>query len=154
MKLEIGGDEKLEAPRAAVWSALNDPAVLETCIPGCRTMTETGPDEYSIDMQLRVASVGGGFGGAVALSDKVPPTNCRITVSGSGTLGHGTGTAAFELVEVTPETTRLVYSGSGEIGGLVAGVGQRILKGVAKHLTGRFFAALRKGLQADVAAAD
>ena len=36
------------------------------------------------------------------------------------------------------------YNGEGEIGGLVAGVGQRILKGVAKHLIGQFFKALRK----------
>ena len=36
------------------------------------------------------------------------------------------------------------YSGEGEIGGLVAGVGQRILKGVSKYLIGQFFTALRR----------
>ena len=37
--------------------------------------------------------------------------------------------------------------GAGEIGGLVAGVGQRILSSVSKHLVGRFFVALRKELE-------
>ena len=38
----------------------------------------------------------------------------------------------------------VTYQGVGEIGGLVAGVGQRILSSVSKHLIGRFFTALRK----------
>jgi carbon monoxide dehydrogenase subunit G len=40
------------------------------------------------------------------------------------------------------------YSGEGEIGGLVAGVGQRILKGVAKHLIRQFFTSLRREVTA------
>jgi hypothetical protein len=40
------------------------------------------------------------------------------------------------------------YAGEGEIGGLVAGVGQRILKGVAKHLIGQFFVSLRRAVAA------
>ena len=40
------------------------------------------------------------------------------------------------------------YSGEGEIGGLVAGVGQRILKGVAKHLIKQFFTSLRREVTA------
>jgi carbon monoxide dehydrogenase subunit G len=35
----------------------------------------------------------------------------------------------------------------GEIGVLVAGVGQRILNSVSKHLVGRFFVALRKEVE-------
>lgn len=38
----------------------------------------------------------------------------------------------------------MTYQGVGEIGGLVAGVGQRILGSVSKHLVGKFFASLRK----------
>jgi carbon monoxide dehydrogenase subunit G len=40
----------------------------------------------------------------------------------------------------------LVYEGTGEIGGLVAGVGQRVLRGVSKHLIGKFFKSVRTEL--------
>jgi len=40
------------------------------------------------------------------------------------------------------------YSGESEIGGLIAGVGQRILKGVSKYLIGQFFTALRREVAA------
>ena len=43
--------------------------------------------------------------------------------------------------------TLLIYEGSGEIGGLVAGVGQRVLRGVAKHLVAKFITAVRTELE-------
>jgi uncharacterized protein len=107
-------------------------------------MTEIAPDAYKVDMQLRVAAVGGSFEGEVALSEKQAPHTCRITVSGAGTLGHGNGEAKFEIAPQGPDASLLTYHGTGEVGGLVAGVGQRILGGVSKHLIGRFFTSLRK----------
>ena len=155
MKLDIGGAEKIEAPVEALWKALNDPIVLTRCIPGCKTMTEIAPDAYKVEMQLRVAAVGGSFEGEIALSDKDPPKACSIKVSGAGTLGHGNGSARFEIASDGPDASTLTYQGVGEIGGLVAGVGQRILSSVSKHLVGRFFVALRKEFEAaDNAASD
>lgn len=144
MKLDIGGSEVIQAPVEVLWAALNDPTVLTRCVPGCKSMTETAPDAYKVDMQLRVAAVGGSFEGEIALSDKDAPKSCSIKVSGAGTLGHGNGSARFELTPDGPNATTLTYQGIGEIGGLVAGVGQRILGSVSKHLIGKFFTALRK----------
>ena len=153
MKLDIGGEETLAAPIAEVWRLINDPAVLTRCIPGCKSMTQTAPDTYAVDMQLKVASVSGSFAGAVALADKAEPTRCRLTLSGGGTLGHAKGEASLELSALDAASTKLIYKGEGEIGGLVAGVGQRILKGVAKHLVGQFFTQFRK-VTAETTASD
>lgn len=153
MKLDIGGNEVIAAPVEALWVALNDPKVLTRCVPGCKTMTEIGPDAYKVDMQLRVAAVGGSFEGEISLLDKAAPRVCSIKVSGAGTLGHGNGTARFEIEPNGEDSSRLVYKGTGEIGGLVAGVGQRILASVSKHLIGRFFVALRKEFDAPISGA-
>jgi carbon monoxide dehydrogenase subunit G len=150
MKLDIGGVETIQVPVEALWKALNDPLVLTRCIPGCKTMTEIGPDDYKVEMQLRVAAVGGSFEGEISLSDKVAPTTCSIKVSGAGTLGHGNGGARFEFAREGSGASRLTFQGNGEIGGLVAGVGQRILSSVSKHLVGRFFVALRKELETPI----
>ncbi len=144
MKLDISGSEVVQADVESLWTALNDPVVLTRCIPGCKAMTETAPDAYKVDMQLRVAAVGGSFEGEIALSDKQPPRTCSISVSGAGSLGHGNGQAKFEITPQDDGTCLLAYQGVGEVGGLVAGVGQRILGSVSKHLIGRFFTALRK----------
>ena len=143
MKLDIGGEETFEVPLETLWRALNDPAVLKKCIPGCKDMIAQGGERFKLLLDLKVASVGGSFEGEISLSDKIPPTQCKVAVSGSGTLGQGSGSAMF-LLAVEPGRTIMRYTGEGEIGGLVAGVGQRILKGVAKHLVGQFFTALRR----------
>ena len=153
MKLDIGGNEAIPASVDALWVALNDPKVLTRCIPGCKTMTEIAPDAYKVEMQLRVAAVGGSFEGEISLSDKQAPKTCNIKVSGAGTLGHGNGTARFEIEPDGENGSQLVYKGTGEIGGLVAGVGQRILASVSKHLIGRFFVALRKEFEQPISGA-
>ena len=124
MKLDIGGNETIPASVDALWVALNDPKVLTRCVPGCKSMTEIAPDAYKVDMQLKVAAVGGSFEGEIALSDKEPPKTCSIKVSGAGTLGHGNGTARFEIEPDGENGSRLVYKGTGEIGGLVAEIGR------------------------------
>ena len=109
-------------------------------------MVPAGDDRFCLVLNLKVASVGGTFEGDISLSDKTAPSRCRINVSGAGTLGHGEGHATFALASGPDGNVMMRYAGEGEIGGLVAGVGQRILKGVAKHLIGQFFTALRRQL--------
>ena len=149
MKLDIGGEEIFEVPIESLWRALNDPAVLVKCIPGCKEMIPQGEDRFKLILNLKVASVGGSFEGAISLSDKQPPAHCKVAVSGEGSLGQGSGAATFSL-EQQPAGTLMRYNGEGEIGGLVAGVGQRILKGVSKYLIGQFFKALRREVAAPV----
>lgn len=144
MKLDISGEQEIAATQQQLWEALNDPDVLTKCIPGCKGMTEIDPDHYRLEMQLKVAAVGGSFEGEISLKDKVPPETCRINVSGEGSLGTGSGGAQFTITETEPGTSLLSYAGEGEVGGLVAGVGQRVLKSVSNHLIKQFFTALRK----------
>jgi uncharacterized protein len=148
VKLDIGGKEVIEAPLERVWASLNDPDFLTRCIPGCRNMRKVAPDKYAVQLDLKVASVGGSFEGEIALSDKTAPEQCRIAISGSGTLGHGSGEARFRL-EPADGGTLLAYDGTGEIGGLVAGVGQRVLRGVSKYLIGKFFKSVRSELEGE-----
>ena len=36
--MEIKGEYRIAAPRDKVFAALNDPAVLQACIPGCESL--------------------------------------------------------------------------------------------------------------------
>ena len=78
------------------------------------------------------------------LVDMHPPVSCQITVSGEGTLGAGTGTASVIIADEGDSKSTISYEAEGDVGGLVAGVGQRVLMGVVKHLTRQFFTSLKK----------
>ena len=148
MKLAISGAEAIEHEVEAVWRALNDPAVLSRCIPGCEQITPTGEHEYALKLQLKVAAASGSFDGTIRLADQAPPTRCVLTLEGDGSLGNATGRAEFIIAADTATQSTLNYQGEAEIGGLVVGVGQRILKSVSKHLIKQFFKDLRGALDA------
>jgi uncharacterized protein len=144
MALEMKGEYALPVQQAELWRLLNDPGVLAKIIPGCNTVRAVGPDRYEMGMKLQVGSVSGEYMGSVEISEKQEPLHYVLMVEGQGSIGFMKGSAAFDLEAQGEGESLLRYSGSAEVGGVVAGVGQRVLSGVAKYLAGRFFKALEK----------
>ena len=139
--MKLSGTAQLSSPPARVWDALNDPAVLARTIPGCQRLEETGPDAYTMTVTAGVASIKGTYLGQVRLADKNEPSSYVLHASGSG----GPGTVSAEcLVRLNADGdgTALTYDADAVIGGVIAGVGQRVLAGVAKKMAGQFFAAV------------
>lgn len=143
MKVNFSGSETINVAPQDLWNAVIEPSVLQKCVPGCTDMRAVGDAEYVMTLDLKVAAVGGSFKGKIALSDLSPPNSCTISVSGQGTLGTGTGTAKAVISDAGDNSSTISYEADGDVGGLVAGVGQRVLMGVAKHLTRQFFTALK-----------
>ena len=143
--MKIEGHYDLPAPRDRVWQALLDPDQLSKAIPGCERLEAAGPDEYKATLKVGVAAVKGTFEGKVRLSDKEPPTRYKMAVEGSGGPGFVRGEAAMELLEV-PGGTRVAYQADVQIGGLIAGVGQRMLGGVTKMMLDQFFSRMAERL--------
>jgi len=144
--MKIEGHYDLPAPRDRAWEVLLDPAQLSKAIPGCENLEATGPDEYKATLKVGVAAVRGTFEGKVRLSDKEPPTHYKMALEGSGGPGFVRGEASMELSDVAGGT-RVAYVADVQIGGLIAGVGQRMLGGVAKMMLDQFFARIAGQLE-------
>lgn len=143
--MKIEGSYDLPASRDRVWQALLDPDQLSRAIPGCEKLEAAGPDEYKATLKVGVAAVKGVFEGKVRLSDLQPPTRYKMAVEGSGAPGFVRGEASMELSEVEGRT-RVAYSADVQAGGLIAGVGQRMLGGVAKMMVDQFFSRIAEQL--------
>ena len=143
MKLE--GSYDFPAPRPRVWAALQDPAVLARAMPGCETLEGAGDGQYRAVLKVGIAAVKGTFEGKVKLTDLEPPTRYRMAVEGSGGPGFVRGEASLELSEV-PGGTRVTYTADVQVGGLIAGVGQRMLGGVARMMLDQFFSRMAEQL--------
>ena len=140
--MKVNGDAVLHAPPATVFAALNDPDVLARTIPGCRSLTPLGEDRYAMAVTAGVASVKGTYEGQVQLTDQQPPHAFTLRAQGSGAPGTVDTTVRVTLAEVDGGTTRLEYDADAVVGGMVGGVGQRMLTGVARKMAGQFFAAV------------
>ena len=144
MKLE--GAHDMPVPRQRVWEAFLDPEQLRQAIPGCEKLEAMGNDEYKATMKIGVAAVKGVFEGKVRLSDKKPPDSYRLAVEGSGGPGFIRGETLITLSDVDGGT-RVSYSADVQVGGLIAGVGQRMLGGVSKMMADQFFNRMGQLLQ-------
>lgn len=139
--MRIEGSARIAAPRQAVWDALHDPAVLARTLPGCESLQVTGPDAYAATITAGVASVKGTYLGSVSLTDKAPPDRYRLRASGAGTPGTVEADALVTLAE-DGDGTVITYEADAVIGGVIGGVGQRMIVGVARRTAGEFFAAI------------
>ena len=144
MKLELASDVLPHAPQK-VWNLLLDPQVLSRLLPGVEKFEAVGPDRYEVLVKLGVGAVRGTYTGKVELTDQNPPSSYKLRGEGRGAPGWAKGEVQFDLV---PEGagTRIKAKADAQIGGAIAGVGQRMIEGVAKSMAREFFAAVEREL--------
>ncbi|WP_448626078.1 SRPBCC family protein [Geodermatophilus sp. URMC 64] len=139
--MNLDGSAVLHADPDRVWSVITDPAVLARTIPGCESLEKTGDDEYRMNVSVGVGAIRGTYAGEVRLSDQDRPKSYVMHASGAGAPGQVRATVQINL-EPSDEGTALTYSADAVVGGPVAGVGQRMMTGVAKRMAGQFFKAI------------
>jgi carbon monoxide dehydrogenase subunit G len=118
---------------------LNDPAVLQACIPGCESLEKTSDTEMKAKVRLRIGPVSASFTGKVTLSDIDPPNGYRISGEGQGGVaGFAKGGAVVALRDDGGGTV-LDYNVDAQVGGKIAQVGARLIEGTARKLSDEFF---------------
>ncbi|HEV8632555.1 MAG TPA: carbon monoxide dehydrogenase subunit G [Thermoanaerobaculia bacterium] len=129
--MKLAGTHAFPFPRATVWAALMDPAVLARTLPGCERLERTAEQRFTGTMSVAVGPVKGTFQGTLEMSELAPPERYHMRIDGQGPSGFVKGEGAIALEE-TPEGTLLRYDLDAQVGGRLAGVGQRLLDSSAK----------------------
>jgi 2-furoyl-CoA dehydrogenase large subunit len=143
------GEVVLSAPVADVWRRLIDANELAAIVPGCRRLTQDGPDRYSAEVVIGVAGIRGTYDAHIEMRDKREPHSVRLIGKASGAIGFGSGSGFVTLATEGEGRTRLTYRYEADVGGKVASVGQRMLGSVTRVLVAQFFRALQKRIDPD-----
>jgi len=138
--MAIQGEYTIDAPREAVWRALNDPVVLKNCIPGCESMTKTSESEIDAKISAQIGPIRSSFATHITLSDIDPPSGYTLNAEGKGVAGFGRGTAKVSLAESGGRTV-LSYDAQITIGGKLAQVGSRLVESATRSYSDQFFEA-------------
>ena len=136
--MKFTGENVLDAPVDQAWDALLDPAVLVRTIPGCERLEATGENAYAMTVTAGVASIKGTYAGSCVLTDLVEHESLVMKLDGAGAPGT---IGATVNVRFTPEgaSTKVSYDADAVVGGMIGGVGQRMLTSVSRRMAGEFF---------------
>ncbi len=137
--MDLSDEIRISAPRDVVYQALNNPEILQECIPGCEELTQNAPDELAAKVVLKIGPVKAKFAGEVTLDTSNAPDGFSLSGEGKGgAAGFAKGGADVTLTEDGDETV-LSYTAKVEVGGKIAQMGSRLISGTAKKLSGKFF---------------
>jgi carbon monoxide dehydrogenase subunit G len=129
----------MPAPPAAVWTALNDPGVLQRCIPGCEAVEALSATERSARLAVKMGPVRAKFAGKVSLRDIEPERACRMVFEGSGgAAGFARGESSITLTG-KDGGTEVGYTVDASIGGRLGQIGGRLLDTAARGMADEFF---------------
>ena len=136
--MKLSGNYTVPIGRELAYHLMQDPAVLARAMPGCNHLALVAPDEYEMRMKMVISSIQGLFSGKVRIADRNPPASFRLIVEGSGKVGFmkGDGLLTFATLYTS---TDIHYEGEVQVGGMIAGVGQRLLDTTSRYLIKKFF---------------
>ncbi len=139
--MDMQGTRALAVTQQQAWDALNDPAVLKVCIPGCDKVEATAQNQYAVGVAVKIGPVSARFNGKITLSDIQPPDSYTIAFDGQGgAAGFGKGNSQVRL---SPQAGGpgcvLDYKVQAQVGGKIAQLGQRLIDGVARSMAEDFF---------------
>ena len=136
--MKISGTNSIPFPVAQVWDALLDPAVLVRTIPGCERLETTAEHTYAMTVTAGVAAIKGTYDGTCALSDLVEHRSLVMRLQGAGAPGTIDATVQVTFADADGGTT-ISYEADAVVGGMVGGVGQRMLTSVSRRMAKEFF---------------
>ena len=138
--MKIIGSNLVSYPVEMVWDALLDPRVLVATIPGCERLVPIDEHAYDMTVTAGVAAIKGTYQGACTLSDLAEHESLVMRLSGAGAPGTIDATVHVYFGEAEAGVTKIDYEADAIVGGMVGGVGQRMLTSVSKRMAGEFFA--------------
>jgi carbon monoxide dehydrogenase subunit G len=139
--MELSNTRIVPASPQVVWNALNDPAVLKDCLPGCESFERGADGAYTVVMAARVGPVSARFTGRMTMSDIDAPRSYTLHFEGQGgAAGFARGQAHVALAPEGEQHTSMTYTAKAQVGGKLAQIGSRLVDGAAAKMTDDFFA--------------
>lgn len=150
--MEFGGEYLLNAPRLAVWDALNNTEMLKAAIPGCQRIDWVSDHELEAIVGVNLGVAKPKFTGDLTLSNIEPAVSYTLSGQGrGGLLGLAHGEADITLDDHV-NGTRLQFTASGGASGQIMKLGKAIIGGSAQRVIDGFFERFATAMDVEIEA--
>jgi len=130
--VKVSGERSFEAPRAAVWHVLNDPASMAKTMPGVESFDVQDDRHWRAFVKIPL-----GLGGLKLTMDmekieEREPEYAQLSIKGNGVGAMLNMTTAFTLTE-DGDATKMDWEADVHIAGPVGSMGQRVLQPIVNQ---------------------
>jgi len=151
--MHFEGSQKLDHDIKSVWALLNDPGVLARATPGVKELKPIEQDKYDAVFHIKMGPINSMFTGKLHVEEKQLLNSYKLVVDVNARIGIIKAEVTISLVP-DEKGTMVSFIGDGALSGKLAAMGQRVLSGVARMFTKRFFKQLAKETPSEAALVD
>ncbi|RIK45948.1 MAG: carbon monoxide dehydrogenase [Chloroflexi bacterium] len=146
--MEFKGDVPIKASREKVWAFLIDPHQVTQCAPGLQSVEVIDDSHFKCVVRAGVGMIKGNFNFDVVWSDVDAPNSATMTANGKIPGSAVAMVSKMELVETDNGAGTLMHWESDvRVSGTIAGVGARLMSGVADRMTKDIFSCIQSKLE-------
>jgi hypothetical protein len=143
----VSGERTFDAPRATVWTVLNDPATMAKTMPGVESFDIHDDRRWTANVKIPL-----GLGGLKMKVDmekleEREPDFAKLAVKGQGVGAMMNMETSFTLSDASEGGTSMAWSADVKIAGPVGSMGQRVLQPIVNQQVVQVLTALDAQIQ-------
>ncbi len=137
------GKYEFGTSRQKLWDFLSNPTSMAKCLPDVKSFEVQGEDKFVAVVRVGVGFIKSDFKFKAEIAEKEPINHVRFKAAGSGS---GSSIALDMKIELgdAPSGSQLSYSADVKVGGVIAGLAQRVMKDSADKILAGVFACIKQ----------
>ncbi len=140
------GIYELKTPRKKLWEFINDPAKIGKCMPEIKSLNVESADKFLATIPVGVGFIKADFKFKIEIIDKQPINSVRVKAVGAGSGSSITIDTKIELNEISGGT-ELTYTSETKVGGMIASLGQRLIRDTADKIIAGVFTCVKQQVE-------
>lgn len=144
--MDFNGTFEVSSPKEKVFAYVMDPNKISGCIPGLKEIEVKNSDDYTVLVRAGISFIKTDFKLHFTIIEKQEPTHAKLQASGTGSGGSLDLVTVMDLSDGEGGKTVMKWSANANVGGKLAGLGQRLMKGQAEKMITQMFDCLKSKL--------
>ena len=143
--MKLKGSHKFKANSWQVFNAILNPAVLQSCIPGCNSVEYVNPNSLRASLSTPLPGLKGPYRAVINISQRQEPNVLILQVNRQGTGGSINAVSQINIQD-EQDGALLTYDANAELAGPIAIANNPIGQGITKNSLKSFFEKLDKAI--------
>ena len=143
--MKLNGTHKFRVTSSQVYNAILNPNVLQTCIPGCKSIEYLDANRIQANITTPLPGLKGPFDVVIKIQENQGPNRLVLQVQRKGTGGSIQATSDIRIIDES-DGALLSYDARADLEGVVAIANNPLGQGITKSSLNAFFKNLDKAI--------